>query len=606
LSRSEAPATPGYLVVLWPAGHGEPAAVLRIRKALGEHAPQLESRFALPGLCLFADRTSGGHPVSADEDARLILVGAAFDRDTLEEGGASQVDAGSVVRLDDPALLARVWGHFIALRRQPEHAGVTILRDASGGLGAFVTEGEGVLLVSPNLPEWLRRAAGARPMIDAQWLAAALANPLLPTHRSLLKGVRHLPAGCALDCVGTGSADIRTLWPQPHLLREPPAIEAEASTRLRKTVAGCARALASLHPRLTLELSGGLDSAIVLGAIATAPDPVEVSCVNFAVAHAGGDERSQARAVADQWGVRLVEVTTHASDLQFADLFTGEQPVEPMLYGLDPILERASIGVARAFDSTAIFTGQGGDAVFGNLPSPLVAVDYAHAVGWRAHFSKVVYDAARRAHRSIWHVQWLMLRNRLWRHPPPAQPMPGMQLGSAAIAAARSRVLRHPWLRDDAVMAPARRLQFEAIANCQHFNSPTWRSAEKVLIHPLLSQPVVEACLAIPSYRLASGAGDRAFAREVFRDWLPPPVRDRRDKGDATNYYRRAVSENLAWLRAFLLDGTLVAHGFLDGPGIDQALREENLIWSDTSRLVVVYASFEAWARYWGLEYPAD
>jgi asparagine synthase (glutamine-hydrolysing) len=538
--------------------------------------------------------------VSIDAEARLVLVGAAFDRDTLNEQGASRADPDIVADFEDPVLVGRIWGSFLAIRRRAGALVTTILRDPGGGLPAFLAEANGLLIVSPALPEWLRRAAGIDPVVDIEMFSAALANPLVPTHRSLLRGIQQLPAGCAVDCEDAALGAVRPVWPAADLLREPSAEDRHAPERLRATVAGCVRSLAALHPRVTLELSGGLDSAIVLGALASAISPVEITCVNFAVAHAGGDERPEARAVADRWQVRLIEVTAKASELRFADLFTGEQAVEPILYGLDPILERASIGVARAFDASAIFTGQGGDAVFGNVPTALVAIDHTRAVGWRAHFSKTAYDAARRSHRSIWYVEWLMLRDRLWNRRAPPPPMPGMQLGAAARAGAAA-TLRHPWLDEDFLMAPARRMQFEAISNCQHFNAPTWRSGVAALVHPLLSQPIVETCLGIPSWRLASGAGDRALAREAFADWLPDIVRNRREKGDATAYYRRAVAENLSWLREFLLEGVLVKSGFLDGPGIDTALREENLIWSDTSRLIVVYASFEAWARYWGL-----
>lgn len=137
--------------------------------------------------------------------------------------------------------------------------------------------------------------------------------------------------------------------------------------------------------------------------------------------------------------------------------------------------------------------------------------------------------------------------------------------------------------------------------HCQHFHGPTWRSGVAALVPPLLAQPVVEACLAVPTWRLAQGSGNRALARQLFADWFPDIVRNRRNKGSATIYYRRAIAENLSWLRAFLLDGVLVAHGLLDGDGIDAALRDESLIWTQEARMVPVYASFEAWARYWGL-----
>ncbi|MDV3455854.1 asparagine synthase C-terminal domain-containing protein [Sphingomonas sp. HF-S4] len=537
--------------------------------------------------------------VAMDRDETLAFIGVVFDREGLSDAGARDITLGPIAALSDGALVRCVWGNYVAIRRLPGRPGLSVVRDPGGGLAVVVAEAGDSALAAPCLPRWLRDAAGIAPPIDTDALAAALANPLLLTHRSMLHGIHVLPAGHAVDLVGAKPGRSRALWPPGEILHRE-AEDPQGPETLRAAVTGCVRALASRHKRLTVELSGGLDSAIVLGALASEGRTADLSCVNFAVAHAGGDERSEARAVADRWQARLVEVTAAAETLRFQDVLCGEQPVEPVLYGLDVTLERASIGVARAFDASAIFTGQGGDAVFFNLPTAPVAVDYARAVGWRALWSRVAYHEAQRSYRSLWHVQGRILRDRFGGTRRTRYAMPGSQLGRTAVAAGEHD-LRHPWLHGDEGMPPARRMQFEAIANCQHFYGPTWRSSAAALVHPLLAQPVVEACLAIPAWRLTHGSGNRALARELFGDWLPEVVRNRRNKGEATNYYRRAIVENLPWLRDFLLGGVLVAHGLLDGPGIDAALRDTSLIWTDQSRMIAVYASFEAWARYWGL-----
>ena len=590
----------GYLALCWRGAEAPPRWMERLPAELSRHAPGLELCVTKPGIMVFG---RGGEPrweVSTDPQSRLTLIGTAFDRESLNEEGAEPIRADQVIGLDDDALLRRVWGSFIAIRSSRTAPALRLIRDASGSLPVLLVEAGDFLIIAPNLPRWLRDLAGIKPRIDRHALASALADPLLLTHRGLLSGVHHLPAGGAFDWDGFVLSGPSMLWPFADIVAEPARHDPQAADRLRRTVSGSISALGARHGRLTLELSGGLDSAIVLGALATSPRPVDISCVNFAITHAGGDERVEARAVAERWRTRLVEVSAGAEELRFEDLFGGEQPVEPILYGLDAILERASLGVTRAFDARAIFTGQGGDAVFCNIPTALVAVDYARAFGWCAHLSRAAYEAAQRAYRSIWHVEWLMLRDRLAGTRRMIPQLPGQKLGAAAKAESVGGT-RHPWLRGDDVMAPARRMQLEAVANCQHFFGPTWRGNEAALVHPLLSQPIVETCLGIPTYRLATGSGNRAFAREVFADWLPDMVRNRRNKGEATNYYRRAIAENLPYLRDLLLNGTLVAHGLLDGAGIDAALRDESLIWTDQSRMIAAYASFEAWARYWGL-----
>ena len=598
-SPSEANSDLGFLAIVWKPDAAEPASIERLKRALLRHAPHLRLVLSRPGLQLFGQAADPRWAIAVDRGGTLAFIGAVFDRAGLGEAGAPDVQIDQIAALSDDKLSGRVWGNYVAIRRRSCGPGLTVMRDPGGGLPFLLAEAGEIALVAPCLPHWLREAAGIEPGIDMQALAAALANPLLLTHRTLLRGVHMLAAGHAFDLEGTKPGAPRPLWPSHEILHHA-AEDTPGPESLRVAVTGCVRALASRHPRLVVELSGGLDSAILLGALASGGRTADLACVNFAVAHAGGDERSEARAVTDRWNARLVEVSAEAKALRFEDVLRGEQPVEPILYGLDVVLERASIGVARAFEASATFTGQGGDAVFFNLPTAPVAVDYARAVGWRALWSRVAYEEAQRSCRPIWHVQRQVLRDRLGGTPRTLYAMPGVQLGSAAAEAANLD-LRHPWLQGDETMPPARRMQFEAIANCQHFYGPTWRSSSAALIHPLLAQPIVEACLAIPTWKLAHGSGNRALARELFGDWLPDVVRNRRDKGEATNYYRRAIVENLPWLREFLLDGVLVANGLLDGPGIDDALRDTSLIWTDQSRMIAVYASFEAWARYWGL-----
>lgn len=598
-SRFEAPPDLGYLAVVWKDGAAEPAVLKQVTRALGGHAPGLRLLLARPGLQLFGHGSDPRWQVSVDRQGRLALIGAAFDRESLTESCAGEVHVETLAGLDEVALTRRIWGNYVALRVAGGRPALTVMRDPGGALPVLVAGNGDHALLAPCLPRWLRDAAGLAPLVDRDALAAALANPLLLTHQGLLHGVHALPAGSALDWDGSAVGSPRMLWPRPALLHRDDD-DPDAPERLRVAVTGCVRALASRHARLSVELSGGLDSAIVLGALASGERRADLSCVNFAVAHAGGDERVEARAVADRWKVRLLEVTAEAKELHFQDVLGGEQPIEPILYGLDTILERASIGVARAFEASAIFTGQGGDAVFCNLPVAPVAVDFARAVGWPALWSRAAYDQAQRSCRSLWHVQRQIVRDRLRGTPRTLYEMPGAQLGRAA-RGGNAAASRHPWLEGDADMAPARQMQFEAIANCQHFHGPTWRSAVAALVHPLLARPVVEACLAVPTWRLTHGSGNRALARHLFADWLPDIVRNRRNKGEATIYYRRSIAENLPWLRAFLLDGVLVANGLLDGEGIDAALRDESLIWTQDARMIPVYASFEAWARYWGL-----
>jgi len=81
---------------------------------------------------------------------------------------------------------------------------------------------------------------------------------------------------------------------------------------------------------------------------------------------------------------------------------------------------------------------------------------------------------------------------------------------------------------------------------------------------PLLSQPVVESCLRIPTWMWISGGRNRAVARSAFADILPLEVLNRRSKGTFMNYLGEVFQRNKPQIQEFLLSGRLGERGLLD------------------------------------------
>lgn len=586
---------PSYIALLW-GRRPSPALVGTVRAAVMAHAPHLRSLFEREGLLVFADPEDRGLRLLRTARQNIVVVGAAFQDDGALMP-ASSLDGAP----DDPAaalawLFTRCWGSYFAVVFNEEMHEAWIGRDPGGGLPVHVIDAGGIAVATDQLPAWLA-AAIERPLpVDKAMLANALAMPLVTTHRSLLHNVFHVPAGAALNWRAR-FGECRQLWRpasswaagdhDPHAMRE--------------IVFTVVRAWAGIHPRILVELSGGLDSTIVVGALKSSGGGENLAAINLATTYAGGDERELARAVADRCGVELVEFTARESELDFEPTLQGPQPLQPNLYGLDPLLEASVAGAATAFGSDAIVTGQGGDATFFQIPTEKVPIDLMRAIGPRALFSDTAFDAARRTRRSIWSIQWLMVRDRIFGTRPDRMPVSVYPLADKARALIDPAFADHPWLNGVAQLPPAKQTQILTIANCQLFNGPTRRGAAATMRHPLLAQPVMEAWLAAPTFVLSTGTQDRALARQLFAELLPPSVARRRGKGEASIYYRRALVENLDYLREHLLDGTLVAHGLLDPDKLEYLLDEQVLLWSEEARLLPSLASFESWARYWRL-----
>jgi len=115
----------------------------------------------------------------------------------------------------------------------------------------------------------------------------------------------------------------------------------------------------------------------------------------------------------------------------------------------------------------------------------------------------------------------------------------------------------------------------------------------------LLSQPMIEICLALPSHALAFGVTDRALARRAFSRWLPPSIAAGQTKASASAYYARAVRANLPLIRQRLLEGSLVRHRVLDRGRLARALDPAQLLIGADYGALTGLLSLEAWVQGW-------
>src|SRR5690606_7409130 len=102
-------------------------------------------------------------------------------------------------------------------------------------------------------------------------------------------------------------------------------------------------------------------------------------------------------------------------------------------------------------------------------------------------------------------------------------PLPGGDPDSAPV---------HPWLAGCEAFGPAKTMQIAGVLDSVSRHGPSMLTEVIDVRHPLCAQPVIEACLALPTFLLTHGGRDRGLARHAFRERLPPAIVDRRSKGD--------------------------------------------------------------------------
>jgi len=111
---------------------------------------------------------------------------------------------------------------------------------------------------------------------------------------------------------------------------------------------------------------------------------------------------------------------------------------------------------------------------------------------------------------------------------------------------------------------PGKAMHVAWILGIQNYLDGYARGRVHRLISPLLSQPVVETCLRIPSWLWCSAGRDRAVARDAFGDLLPQEIVNRTTKGSPSGFLQQLFDSYRDLVLARLADGMLAEAGLLD------------------------------------------
>lgn len=516
-----------------------------------------------------------------------LLIGEVFDSQAARDGYGRRGDltglAGSPERIACK-LLAEVFGPYVAIFPSADDA-LGVLRDPMSGLECLRWSA-GEVEVIASTPCATGPLSPPDLAIDWALLARLLRQKNLSSAEIPLRGVRSVPPGV----LAQGERETR-LWTPGDFARACAASTAPAA--LAQVVDGATAALTMGRRAVLAELSGGLDSAIVLAALKRCGAPL-VGALNHAWPQPEADERVYARAAADQAGVGLECEARGLLVLSADKLADVASAPRPSFNAADPDHDRALAAALDRHAADALVTGQGGDAVFFQMATSDLVIDILRGRPIEGSRLTALASVARRMRRSVWGV----LGEALSRRARPLPPMPGSRLLTHDAARVDGGE-RHAWLRDLRGVSLAKQLQIQAITNNQAVFGASVRAAHGAILQPLLSQPVVEHCLGVPATILSSGDGDRALARAAFAERLPAVIRERRHKGDLSVFFARSMAASLDFLRPWLMDGLLVEAGLLDRATLDVVLRRDHLIWHDRSGELVIAAILEAWVRHW-------
>lgn len=492
------------------------------------------------------------------------------------------------------------WGRYVAIGLDSSKNRALVLRDPMGALPCFHTSLLGVSVICSCIEDCVQ-LGNFDLSIDWDFVATHVACSAVNTRQTGLSGVTEVLPGELLEIQRQTSRRM-CIWNPLAIASQSPIEDfAEAAEEVRRVTKAVLHAWASRYQGILLSLSGGLDSSIVLGCVSDAPSHPRLACFNYYSKGCDGDERQFAHLSAQHAGVTL-SIHERSVDVRIEAMRKVHRTPSPSFY-LGAIQSgRTEARLARDVGADALFSGGGGDQLFFQARAIFGAADYLTTHGVDRKFFGVCLNVARLEYWSVWRAMWQAMRLAKSKYDPLAEGLEYRTLVNAdTLTAVRDNgTLRHPYLGSRPAGIPIGKVYHaHTLSYPTRFYDPLGAPDDPEPVQPLLSQPLVELCLRIPSYVLMMNGWDRAVARAAFRSEVPEQILRRRSKGGMEENALEILRRNIDAAREMLLDGKLCGMGILDRRKTEEvlSLRPTQLVGAMAE--IFDHLSTEAWLSTW-------
>ncbi|HSI16267.1 MAG TPA: asparagine synthase-related protein [Sphingomonas sp.] len=543
-----------------------------------------------PAAMMLAHRDTPVIPLGASGAIIGVLrtMGVAGALEQLAPGAVDAVRSSRGQHLID-----RYWGSYVALLPEQGSGSVDVVRAPLGGLPCFhITIGSMMILASDL--SLLVDCAFYKPRLDRAALIRQLAASDVRRHETCLAGLREMRGGERL----TIDDDFKraTLWSPWKFAAQQQQIADidEAPRRLRDVARYTVAQQVRGREKSLLMLSGGLDSSVVAACLAD--ESQDFAGLTFVTDNPAGDERRFARAVTDRFGKSLVEALLVVADVDVSVSAAAHLP-RPVARSFEQCITRLIAAAALDVSASSVVNGGGGDNIFCSLQSVAPLADCLLDPVAKGHFWHVARELADFTQASVWKIArgaWLRARSgRLYRRDP------DLSFLMSGVATEASGALHHPWLAAPAGTFPGKSAQVALLIGAQGLAEDHDPLALLPSSPVLVTQPLVETCLRIPSWRWFDHGCNRAAARHAFANELPAEIAWRRTKGTPDSFLIQILEANRALVRTILLDGLLAEVGVLDRAAVADVLDDPRPARGHSFARIMQLVDAEVWARGW-------
>lgn len=517
----------------------------------------------------------------------LVFARGSADRvEVLPEGAPL---GGTPLRIAQ-WLTRECWGAYVAVLTAPASGRLSVYPDPSGLLPVYrrETASHVVLASEPGL----LGAAVSGESLRVAWseLQSFLAWRELRQRSTCLDETSELTPGALYPIGGPGDAIAQVWRPDDFMPTEPTPTFAAAAANLRDVATTTIGAWARQFGRVAVAASGGVDSSLICAALARGGHAFD--CVTLATADPSGDERTYVQLLGDHLDVRTISATY---DLDQVDLLRPASLglARPWRKAFLVPLDHALFAAADDLGAGVVLDGNAGDNLFCFLHSAAAVVDRLRVAGAGPSTFATFVDLCRLTGCDIATMGRAVLR-RLTRPPRSGLWPPDLRL--LADGPLSEPMPLHGWFETEIGRHSGKRDHLALIMRAQNFNNDIGSLPR---FSPLVSQPLLEFCLGIPTWLWSRGGVNRALARAAFAANLPREIVERTSKAGPDSFIRKLFVAHRDALREELLDGLLVSHRLLDRSAVEAAFSVDAMTGDSIVYRLLDLTEAEAWARSW-------
>ena len=529
---------------------------------------------------------------------RGIFIGKMFDQHNHAPAIFNEADSTEVSQ-NPKLILKKWWGRYIGVVFNQQTQSSTLVRDPQGLSTLFYIIKPNGILFSSHL-HLLYDALEEKPSVNISFFAEYAINTNNASSRTPFENILELQPGMGLTLNFNGTHIIKNLWDvsgfKGEFITDQQAVEEELLATLRATT----KAWAQDSSGVCVELSGGADSSGVMILLRDVLPDLNLIGVNYFDSKTpSSNEIPHAQEVADACNAPL-----HFIDWQTTPLLTplpsSWRPDRPTSLFLSHSTSNQLRAIATKNNCSEIMNGQGGDHVF-LAPQPAEALaDYWLDKGFRGigHPMKEISASNR--------MPWSTLARdsvkdvaRYYGNKQKTTKIDAPVITPAYLAKHKETDF---YLKDHLKgFYPGKIKHIQALSHGVMYADRSQRINGYTMTHPLLSQPLIELALKIPTYQSFNNGFDRIFFRNAVSRIKKPQALWRTLKGETTGSMIKELSGNASIIHDMILAGRLAQSGMVNTQWLTEQITKVRHGQADNLWPIIHLLTSQLWLNQWKL-----